>query len=172
MEIEIDFLAENEIKLDKNRPPLIECFRILQAEGCSNAFDQPKSILTDGKMASGAENTISISVASISNFLIMKCFALAGRDKPKDAYDICYCLDYADGGAAQIAEEWKAKLPNEDIGKAIEILSLKFKNIASYGTQQVVAFHNSDDEDERQQQANRAFLLVEELLDLLIDLKP
>jgi hypothetical protein len=25
----------------------------------------------------------------------MKAYALAGRDRPKDAYDICYCLDHS-----------------------------------------------------------------------------
>ena len=44
-------------------------------------------------MISGATNTVRLQVASLPDFIIMKAHALAGRDKPKDVYDLCYCLD-------------------------------------------------------------------------------
>jgi hypothetical protein len=31
----------------------------------------------------------------------MKAPALAGRDKPKDTYDICYCLERFPGGVGK-----------------------------------------------------------------------
>lgn len=164
IEVEIDFLAEQDIKLDKNRPPLIENFRILQASGCNNAFKDPEQIVITGTMAKGAKNSVGISVARLPNFLIMKCFALQGRDKPKDAYDICFCLDNAPGGVDALATEWKARIGETDIQSAIEILRSKFLDTSSFGPQQVVAFYNAADSDERQQQANRAFFLVDDFL--------
>jgi predicted nucleotidyltransferase component of viral defense system len=44
-------------------------------------------------MIDGSRNTVSVRVASLADSLVMKCHALAGRDKPKDAYDIVCRLD-------------------------------------------------------------------------------
>ena len=37
-------------------------------------------------------------VASIPALLAMKVFALGGRKKDKDAYDVCYCVRNYEGG--------------------------------------------------------------------------
>jgi len=44
-------------------------------------------------MISGASNTVHLQVASLPDFIVMKAHAVNGRDKPKDVYDICFCLD-------------------------------------------------------------------------------
>src|ERR1019366_5568942 len=92
------------------------------------------------------------------------CYALRGRDKPKGAYDICFCLDQvADGGAA-IAAIWKARVQEKDIVEALEILRTKFRSPDDYGPRQVVEFHQATDAAERGIQAQRAFQLVQRFL--------
>ena len=41
VQVEVEFLAPKEIKLKKNKPKLVEGFRVLQADGCGVAFNNP-----------------------------------------------------------------------------------------------------------------------------------
>jgi len=115
-------------------------------------------------MIKGKTNRVQFRVASIADFLIMKSYALAKRDKPKDAYDICFCLDNYPGGLEKLAANWKKRAESKDIIKAIRILKEKFETVDSYGTGQVVEFYNSAHEEERQRQARRAYELMQEFL--------
>jgi hypothetical protein len=115
-------------------------------------------------MAKGANNTVSIAVSALEDFLIMKAYALNGRDKPEDAYDICYCLGEAPEGIDVMADTWRQRIDNPLVKDAIAILSGKFSSADDYGPQQVVELHNSVDPEERAQQANRAYFLVQEFL--------
>ncbi|HWO35025.1 MAG TPA: hypothetical protein VNO32_40045, partial [Candidatus Acidoferrum sp.] len=45
---------------------------------------------------------------------VMKAHALAGWDKPKDAYDLCYCLDNYPGGLDKLAAAWKLRSEEMD----------------------------------------------------------
>lgn len=162
--VEIEFLAPSEVKTRKNNPKLLEGFRVLKADGCAAAFHSPLSYKLKGKMLSGAVNTVSLQVASVPDFLVMKSFALNGRDKPKDAYDICYCLDHYAGGIPGLAKVWRQRRQEPDVSQAIEYLREKFETVASYGPMQVVEFHNETDPETRQEQARRAYELVREFL--------
>jgi len=59
----------------------------------------------------------------------MKAHALAGRDKPKDAYDICYCLDNYPGGLEELAGLWKQRHNDRDVVRMIAILREKFSSV-------------------------------------------
>jgi len=85
-------------------------------------------------------------------------------DKPKDAYDFCYCLDHSPGGIAPLAADWKARLREKDISIAVGILREKFEDPASFGPQQVLEFYHSPQPEEREMQARRAYELVREFL--------
>lgn len=68
----------------------------------------------------------------------MKAPALAGRDKPKDTYDICYCLERFPGGLAKLAAEWKRRRGEKDVTRAVEIMTAKFTSVDAFGPQQLV----------------------------------
>lgn len=165
--VDIDFLAAADAETEKNKPKLLQGFRLLKADGCAAAFYEPTSHKVEGHMASGASNTVSIQVASIPDFLIMKAVALKRRDKPKDAYDICYCLQNFQGGIPELAEAWKKRLSSnqKDVQLATAYLREKFKSVDAYGPQQVVAFYNSSNQEERDIQAQRAYQLVNTFLE-------
>jgi hypothetical protein len=110
---------------------------------------------------------VRIRVASVVDFLIMKSHALGGRDKPKDAYDICYCLDHYPGGLGNLAACWRSRRAEKDVKRAIEILREKFSSSEDFGPDQVVEFFQSPAADTRAMQARRAFELVQKFLDLI-----
>lgn len=82
--IEVEFLAPADVKLKKNHPKLVEGFRVLQFSACAAAFRHPEDVPLEGEMISGAQNTVHLRVASLSDFILMKAHAIGGRDKPKD----------------------------------------------------------------------------------------
>ncbi len=165
--VDVDFLKASEVKLKKNRPKLTDRFRPLDADGCVAAFDHPELVVLAGPMPTGAKNKVQFRVASVADFLVMKSYALKKRDKPKDAYDICYCLDYYPGGAFKIAEAWNTQPRRRHVSEAIEILKEKFGELDAYGPSQVIEFHNSTDNEERSRQQRRAFELVQNFLTML-----
>lgn len=165
--VDVDFLKSPEAKTKKNKPALTTGFRPLDASGCNAAFEHPELVVITGKMIKGQTNRVQFRVASIADFLVMKCYALANRDKPKDAYDLCFCLDNYPGGLKELAANWKKRADKKDIIKAIEILKEKFATVDSYGTGQVVEFYNSANAEEQERQARRAYELVHQFLKLI-----
>ena len=43
-------------------------------------------------MPDGQSNTVRLLITGFAAFLVMKGYALEGRDKPKDAYDIYFVI--------------------------------------------------------------------------------
>lgn len=168
--VELDFLAPKDVKTVKNKPKLIKDFRVLKADGCGAAFHSPLTLKLSGQMIGGAKNTVSLRVASVPDFLVMKAIALAKRDKPKDAYDICYCLDHYQGGITELAKAWVSRMQEScDVAQAFSFLSEKFITVDSYGPMQVVEFHNDLDQSSREEQARRAFELVQKFISLIVE---
>ena len=167
VQVEVEFLAPKEVKLKKNKPKLLPGFRVLQAEGCGVAFHAPVALKLYGRNVRGDTNKVSLRVVSLPDFLVMKAHALGGRDKPKDAYDLCYCLENAPGDMSALAADWKARLTEKEVARAVEILQEKFVSVDSFGPQQLVEFLAAIDQDSREMDARRAFELVQKLLSLL-----
>jgi len=166
MSVDVEFLAPKEAKTRGSRPVGMEGFRVLQADGCGSAFRSPVTIELEGRMMNGTANSIEIRIVSVPDFLVMKAFAIRGRDKPKDVYDFCYCLDHVPDGPRGVAKNWGKRAKAEpDIASAIEILLNKFKSPEDFGPSQLVEFHNDPNPEVRNQQARRAYELVRLLLE-------
>lgn len=162
--VEVEFLAPKEVKLASNHPKLIEGFRVLQIDGCDVAFAAPVEHEISGLNVRGADNTVSLHVTSLADFLVMKALAIGRRDKPKDSYDFCYCLQHATEGPAKLAEIWKQRTPTRLLQTSLAVLRTKFSSVNSFGPQQVVEFHNAPLPDEQAIHARRAYELVQEFL--------
>jgi hypothetical protein len=96
----------------------------------------------------------------------MKAHAIEGRDKPKDVYDLCYCLDEYPNGIEALADDWRSRRDHKLVESAKAILNDKFRSVDYYGPQQLAVFHNSSDPDESAMHARRAYELVQKLLTL------
>jgi hypothetical protein len=162
--VEVEFLASVDVELKKNTPKLVVGFRVLQFPAFAAAFASPVSIDFSGPMISGAANTVRLRVASLPDFLIMKAHAIGGRDKPKDVYDLCYCLDQFPNAIEVVAADWRVRQDDPLVAGAIVILMEKFQDVAHYGPQQLAIFHDAAAPDERAMQARRAYELVQKLL--------
>jgi len=110
---------------------------------------------------------VRLRVASLADFLVMKAHAIGGRDKPKDTYDLCYCLEHFPGGMMKPAADWKKRLAEKDVAKAAKILREKFATVEAFGPQQLVEFHNLPGVDEQAMLARRAYELVQQFLRLI-----
>lgn len=167
VQVEVEFLAPKAVKLKKNKPKLLADFRVLQVEACSEAFHNPVELKIPGQNVRGAANTVTLRVASLADFLVMKAHAIGGRDKPKDTYDFCYCLEQFPVGMEKLAADWKNRAGERNIAKAIEILREKFASVGAFGPQQLVEFHSAPDADTQAIHARRAYELVHRFLRLL-----
>jgi hypothetical protein len=163
--VEVEFLAPSAVKLKKNRPKLVKDFRVLQFRVCEVAFRHPEYVDVEGRMISGASNTVRLRVVSLPDFIIMKAHALAGRDKAKDVYDLCYCLDEFPDAVRSVAAAWHSRRGEPFVERAIAILAEKFKTVEHYGPRQFAVFHDSVDDEEQARHIRRAFELVRRLLD-------
>jgi hypothetical protein len=162
--VDVEFLAPKGAKMKKNQPKRVPGFRVLETEGCALAFDDPAIVTIEGKMPDERTNRVSIRVASVADFLVMKGYALAGRDKPKDAYDIYFCLKNYRGGPIALARELRPKLRLKEVRKGLEHIAGKFRSAEDFGPSTVVRFLASGDADEQRFQAQDAFGQVERLL--------
>lgn len=118
-------------------------------------------------MISGAKNQVQVRAASLSDLIIIKTHAVEGRDKPKDVYDLCYCLDEYPNGIEALADNWRSRRSDKLVESAKAILNDKFRSVDCYGPQQLAIFHNSPDPDESAMHARRAYGLVQKLLRLI-----
>lgn len=140
-------------------------FRPIDADGCAAAFNTPRTVTIAGRMISGDENRVTLRVAAIEDFLLMKALALAGRDKSKDAYDLCYCLEQSPEGIEALARAWRERRDDPLIRKAVTTLRDKFATVGSYGPQQVAAFRDARAGEDRDRLARLAFELVRRFLE-------
>jgi hypothetical protein len=165
--VEVEFLAPKEVKLEKHKPKILPGFRVLRADGCGVAFHAPVEHRLSGQNVRGSTNTVLLRFASLADFLVMKAHAIGGRDKPKDTYDLCYCLEQFPGGLKALVANWERRLDEKDVAKAVKILHEKFAEVDAFGPQQLVEFHNSPDADSRAMLSRRAYELVQKFLSLL-----
>ena len=163
--VDVEFLKAPEKRRKHRKPRLMPGFRPLEADGCAAAFLHPERVPIAGKMISGAENRVHMLIASLPDFLIMKAYALAGRDKPKDAYDICFCLDNAPGGIEGLALRWRERRDNPLVAVAVQHLREKFATVSSFGPKQVAIFYDATSREEQERHARRAFELVARFLE-------
>lgn len=167
VQVDVEFLAAKEVKLNKHEPKLLANFRVLQVEAAREAFRNPVELKLPGRNARGAKNTVTLRVASLVDFLVMKAHAIGGRDKPKDTYDLCYCLEQFPGGLEIAAADWKQRSQEKNIAKAVAILREKFASVDAFGPQQLVEFYAASEAEIQAMHARRAYELAQKFLSLL-----
>ena len=83
----------------------IDGIKALPATGGDFAFEFPANcVKIDYIRPDGASDIGHVRVIAIIPYIVMKTAAL-GRGKPKDAYDIYYCIEHYDGGVQKLLQE-------------------------------------------------------------------
>jgi len=104
IDVLVDFLMPRHAEILKNIPPLVQDFAVQRADGADLALRFYQLVAIDGPMPDGGRNRVEVAVASIPALLAMKGYAINGRHKQKDAYDIYYCIRNYEGGAKALAK--------------------------------------------------------------------
>lgn len=136
----VDLLMPRGAKGDRNEKKLIEGLRVQGADGAGIALTEHVLKTFEGMMPDGRLNAVELLVATIPALLVMKGYALVGRDKMKDAYDIYFSARNYAGGPAALAIECVKLLGNEAARKGYEHIAGKFRHPADFGPKTVRIF--------------------------------
>lgn len=136
----VDLLMPKNARIKKNRPRLVQGLRVIEADGGDLALRELVEVTLAGAMPDGRHNEVVLQVASIPALLVMKGYALNGRDKKKDAYDIYYVVRQFAGGPAALAEACRPLLANPDAMKGFRFIADKFKSPTGFGPSTVRLF--------------------------------
>ena len=145
IDIVVDFLMPHDAEIAKNHPPIIDDFAVLRVAGANLALQFSETVPLDGKMPDGGKNRVSIDVASIPALLAMKGYAIAGRKKYKDAYDIYYCVRNFPGGLDALVAATSPLLDIETAREGYRLISTKFRNVEDFGPTSVRSFVEDSD---------------------------
>ncbi|SNT13415.1 hypothetical protein SAMN05421770_104317 [Granulicella rosea] len=112
----------------------------------------PVSLSGETLDGGGIRENVVAHVANLLPFIVLKAFALAGRVKDKDSYDIVWTLNAFAGGIEGAAHAMKTSpvCDHADTVRAIEILREHFRTLGHSGPSQYANFESSSNsEDER-----------------------
>jgi hypothetical protein len=154
-----------------HRTQKVQDVKARKARGCDLAFDQNFSVTLSSRMPDGAKNEVTIRIAEIVPFLVMKGMALWDRYKEKDAYDIYFAILYYPGGIPKLVSVFKPFKSNKLIREGLGKIRTKFKDVESPGPVWVTNFEEIDDEEEKERVKRDVFERVNTFLDAL-DIKP
>lgn len=145
IDIIVDFLMPRNADIVKNKPPILDGFAVQRADGAELALEHHEIVKVDAAMIDGGKNSVRIAVASIPALLAMKGYALRGRDKPKDAYDIYYCTKNFVEGPEALAEATKPLMENDIALEGYKIIAEKFEEFDTLGPTRVREFLQDTD---------------------------
>lgn len=136
----IDLLMPREAKFKRNKPPLLANFAVQKVHGAGVAMHSFVQHRINGTMPDGRPNSVELRVASIPALLVMKGYALAGRDKHKDAYDIYFSVREFEGGPDGLANACRQLLDDPIALAGFKHIASKFTSEAAFGPMTVRQF--------------------------------
>jgi len=138
-----------------------------KARGCDLAFEHPMEVRLEMTLPNGARATVPLRVASVAAFIVMKSFAMRGRRKDKDAYDVVYCLREYAGGIEAVAADFARFGSHGLVREAMTILGEEFRSTAHVGPVSVADFLELPQGEERELMLRDSFERVQELVRLV-----
>lgn len=133
IDVIVDFLMPRDAEIIKNVPPILSDFAVQRADGADLATRFYQMVAIEGPMPTGGTNRVEIAVCSIPALLAMKGYALVGRHKQKDAYDIYYCIRNYPGGIETLAQACKPILELGSGEQGFMFIEEKFDAVGGYG---------------------------------------
>lgn len=129
----VDLLMPRGARGDQNEVKLVEGLRVQGAPGGGIALAHHVTHRLEGIMPDGRLNTVELLVATIPALLVMKGYALAGRNKKKDAYDIYFSVRNFGGDPATLGAECALLMGDEVARKGFEHVAGKFRHAEDFG---------------------------------------
>lgn len=136
----VDLLMPKGVKLNKNRPALVEKLRVQQIDGGALALRHTVDHDLQGRTPEGWENSVRLKVVSVPAFLALKGHALQNRVKQKDVYDVYYVIRNDPRGLDALVEECRPLLGDPFAAAAYQEIARKFSSAEAYGPGTVSTF--------------------------------
>jgi hypothetical protein len=136
----VDLLMPREAKFKRNKPPLLANFAVQKADGAAVAMKSYVTHTIDAAMPDGRQNAVDLRVASIPALLVMKGYALVGRDKQKDAYDIYFSVRSFEPDVDALAAECMRLIDDPIALAGFRHIGSKFRHETDFGPTTVRAF--------------------------------
>ena len=166
--VEINLLAGEYGGTSKShRTQKIQDVRARKARGCDLVFEHNFLNTITAKMLDQATNQLTIKIANVIPFLVMKGMALWDRYKEKDAYDIYFTISNYPGGIQTLVNIFKPVKSNRLVIEGLGKIKSKFIDIESPGPIWVVNFEEITDEEEKEIVKRDVFERVNTFLDAL-----
>ena len=168
IQVQVDLLAgEYEGTGGRHRTQPVQDIRARKARGCDLAFDVPTEVTVQGTLPDGGEDSVTVRVASIVPFIVMKGMALYDRLNEKDAWDIVFCLQHYPGGLDAVAQAFLPHLDHGLVQEGLAKIGEKFASPTHTGPESVASFEGLADPEERALRQRDAYERVNYLLQKL-----
>jgi len=149
--IRVDFIAAEYGGTGKShRHQRVQDMMAQKARGCDLAFAESVAVQVEARMPDGSINSVSVKIAGVVPFLVMKGMALADRLKEKDAYDIGYVLKNFTGGPADLATAFVPYQKNGLVAEALGKIRDKFRDVDNWGPSAYANFEQMENAEDRE----------------------
>lgn len=119
------------------------------------------------RLEGGGQSRVTVQVANILPYLVLKTFAFQDRHENKDAYDLVFTLlNYPSGprAAGRVAAA-SAVARHEQVGEALTLLAERFRDVDQDGPAAYASFlAEPDDEEEKARLRQASFATILEFL--------
>jgi hypothetical protein len=150
-----------------HRTQKVQDIRVRKARGADLAFNSFFETTVEATLPDGGLDSVTVKVASVVSFLVMKSMALDERLKEKDAWDIYYCVRNYPGGARAVAEAFRPHVNDRLVKDALKRLAARFSSVNATGPTHVADFEGVSDTEERERLRRDAFEQIALLLEYL-----
>ncbi len=165
IQVQVDLLSgEYEGTSKGHRHQKIQDIQARKVRGCDLAFEMYREVNIKGELPGGGKDSVTIRVASLVPFLVMKGMALDERLKEKDAWDIYYCMLNYPGGIDALAEEFRPHIPHGLVQEGLKKIAKHFAAENNLGPKFVVDFEELDDPEEKERIKRDAYERVNAFL--------
>ncbi len=147
----------------------IHGMNVSKLRGTDLALDHTIDVLISGELPDGGEKQVRARVAAIPAFVCMKAIAMTERKKPKDAYDILFCLRHYRNGPGDLARALMDIRDSPLVRDAIASLRKHFESERAVGpvwAGQVASEHGENEAITRRDAYERMQLLLRQLSSL------
>jgi hypothetical protein len=163
--VKVDFLAGEYGGAGRShRTQPVQDVAARKARGCDLAFELNTQVKIEGTLPGGELDAAEVRVAGIVPFLVMKGMALHDRLKPKDAWDIYFCITNYPGEINALVREFGPHLAHGLVAEGLRKIREKFLSPTHIGPRSVADFEEITDRDARASRQRDAFERVDYLL--------
>lgn len=122
--------------------------------------------LEGDRLDGGGISRVTLRVAGLLAYTVLKTFAFQDRHENKDAYDLVFTLLNAEGGPenAGVRARTNPIADHDQVGQALDLLADRFSTAKMDGPSAYAAFLTAGDEDEDARSRQRAAATVRAFL--------